>query len=37
MKFYEVTPFVLQLTPGTITVAARTLGADSNLDAEARR
>jgi predicted transcriptional regulator len=37
MKFYEVTPFVLQLTPGTITVAARTLGADSNLDAETRR
>jgi len=32
MKFYEVTPFVLQLTPKTIMVAARTLGAGSDLD-----
>jgi predicted transcriptional regulator len=37
MKFYEVTPFVLQLTPRTIMVAAQTLAADSDLDAEARR
>ena len=32
MKFYEVRPFVLQLTPQTIMVAARTLGAESDLD-----
>lgn len=37
MKFYEVTPFALQLTPQTIMVAARTLHADSGLEAEARR
>jgi predicted transcriptional regulator len=36
MKFYEVTPFALQLTPDTIRVAARTLGIDSQLDAEVR-
>ena len=36
MKFYEVTPFALQLTPQTIMVAARTLGADSGLKAEVR-
>ncbi|HEY2552410.1 MAG TPA: winged helix-turn-helix domain-containing protein [Streptosporangiaceae bacterium] len=36
MKFYEVTPFVLELTPQAIMVAARTLGADSELDAEVR-
>jgi predicted transcriptional regulator len=34
MKFYEVTPFALQLTPETIMVAAQTLGADSELGAE---
>lgn len=34
MKFYEVRPFSVQLTPKTITAAARTLGADSELDAE---
>jgi predicted transcriptional regulator len=34
MKFYEVTPFTLQLTPKTIMIAAQTLGADSELEAE---
>jgi ArsR family transcriptional regulator, zinc-responsive transcriptional repressor len=37
MKFYEVTPFALQLTPETIMNAARTLAADSGLTAEVRR
>jgi predicted transcriptional regulator len=37
MKFYDVTPFALQLTPQTIMAAARTLRADHELDAEARR
>ncbi len=37
MKFYQVTPFALQLTPQTIMVAARTLRANDDLDAEARR
>jgi predicted transcriptional regulator len=37
MKFYQVTPFSLQLTPKTIMAAARTLHADSGLEAEARR
>lgn len=27
MKFYEVTPFHLQLSPGAVEVAVRTLGA----------
>jgi len=36
MKFYEVTPFALQLTPKTIMIAVRSLGADSDLDAEVR-
>lgn len=36
MKFYDVTPFALHLTPETIMVAARTLRADHNLDAEVR-
>ena len=36
MKFYEVTPFALELTPQTIMVAARTLGAGSDLEAEVR-
>ena len=36
MKFYEVTPFALWLTPETIMVAARTLQADSGLEAEVR-
>ena len=37
MKFYEVTPFALQLTPQTIMVAVRTLHASSDLDAGVRR
>jgi DNA-binding transcriptional ArsR family regulator len=36
MKFYDVTPFTLWLTPQTIMTAARTLRA-AGLDAEARR
>jgi predicted transcriptional regulator len=36
MKFYDVTPFMLWLTPETISAAARTLRADSDLDAEVR-
>jgi predicted transcriptional regulator len=36
MKFYEIVPFALQLTPETIMVAAQTLGADSELEAELR-
>ena len=34
MKYYEIAPFALQLTPETIMVAARTLAADSKLEAE---
>lgn len=30
MKFYEVAPFALRLTPGTIMVAARSLSAESD-------
>lgn len=37
MKFYEVTPFALQLTPETIMVSVRTLCAGNDLDAEVRR
>ena len=37
MKFYEVAPFAVQLTPKTIMVATRTLGADSDLEAEVLR
>jgi predicted transcriptional regulator len=36
MKYYEVAPFTLRLTPEAIMVAARTLGADSDVDAEVR-
>jgi predicted transcriptional regulator len=36
MKFYEVTPFALHLTPETIMVAARTLSMDRDLEAEVR-
>ena len=36
MKFYEVTPFSLDLTPKTIIDAARTLNADEDLDTEVR-
>jgi predicted transcriptional regulator len=34
MKFYEVTPFALLLTPKAIMVAAQTLGEQSDVDAE---
>jgi predicted transcriptional regulator len=37
MKFYEVTPFALRLTPQTIMAAVPTMHANSELDAEARR
>jgi len=36
MKFYEVTPFVLHLTPESIMTAARTLSTDMRLEAELR-
>ena len=36
MKFYEVTPFALHLTPEVIMTAARTLGPESELEAGAR-
>ena len=36
MKFYEVAPFALHLTPRTIAIAARTLSTDSELEAELR-
>jgi predicted transcriptional regulator len=36
MKFYQVTPFALILTPDGIRIAARTLSANSDLEAELR-
>jgi predicted transcriptional regulator len=36
MKFYEVTPFALTLTPERIRIAACTLSATSDLEAELR-
>jgi predicted transcriptional regulator len=36
MKFYEVAPFALNLTPETVRAAARTLSTDSDLEAELR-
>jgi predicted transcriptional regulator len=36
MKFYEVAPFALHLTPEMITDAARTLSTDTELEAELR-
>ena len=36
MKFYEVVPFALTLTPEAIRMAARTLSVDSDLEAELR-
>jgi predicted transcriptional regulator len=33
MKFYEVTPFALHLTPKTVMVAVRSLGAENDLEA----
>jgi predicted transcriptional regulator len=35
MKFYEVTPFALELTPKTIMTAARSLSTDSHIETEA--
>ena len=37
MKFYDVTPFAVQLTPQTIMAAVRTLHAETELEAGARR
>lgn len=36
MKFYEVTPFAVLLTPASIAAAAPTLRIDSDADAEVR-
>ena len=36
MKFYEVAPFALHLTPETIRIAARTLSTGGELEAELR-
>jgi predicted transcriptional regulator len=36
MKFYEVAPFALHLTPKTIMIAARSLGTESDLEAGVR-
>ena len=36
MKFYEVAPFALHLTPEAVRIAARTLNADRDLEAELR-
>jgi predicted transcriptional regulator len=36
MKFYEVAPFALHLTPEAIMIAARTLSTDKDLEAELR-
>jgi predicted transcriptional regulator len=36
MKFYEVTPFVLRLTPAAIAVAVRTLSVASEVGVEAQ-
>lgn len=33
MKFYQVTPFAVNLTPETIMTAARTLSMDKNVEA----
>ncbi|HTS96085.1 MAG TPA: winged helix-turn-helix domain-containing protein [Streptosporangiaceae bacterium] len=36
MKFYEVVPFAVHLTPETIMTAARTLSTEQDLEAELR-
>lgn len=36
MKFYDVRPFALRLTPDTIMLAARTLTKDTDLEVEVR-
>jgi DNA-binding transcriptional ArsR family regulator len=35
MKFYEITPFALNLTPETIKIAVRSLELDSDVEVEA--
>jgi ArsR family transcriptional regulator, zinc-responsive transcriptional repressor len=35
MKYYEVTPFDLRLTPETVTDAVRSLGMDNRLEVDA--
>jgi predicted transcriptional regulator len=36
MKFYEVAPFAVELTPETIAIAVQTLTTDSEQEAELR-
>ncbi|HWG62934.1 MAG TPA: ArsR family transcriptional regulator [Streptosporangiaceae bacterium] len=36
MKFYQVRPFALHLTPKTIMTAARSLGTETDLEANIR-
>ena len=36
MKFYEVAPFAVHLTPETIRTAAQTLTTEKDLEAELR-
>lgn len=36
MKFYEVRPFALNLTPESIMIAARSLDLDGDVDVEAQ-
>ncbi len=36
MKFYEVAPFALDLTPDSIRIAARTLSTDREMETELR-
>ncbi len=36
MKYYEVVPFALTVTPDSIRVAARTLSTDSDVEAPLR-
>ncbi len=36
MKFYEVAPFALHVTPETLRIAARTLSMDGDLETELR-
>jgi predicted transcriptional regulator len=37
MKFYEVTPFSVQVTPETIAIASQTLSSGSELESEMQR
>jgi predicted transcriptional regulator len=36
MKFYDVTPFALHLTPETIRIAVRTLNTGNDMEAQLR-